>query len=270
MSKARWRWNGVFGCALVMGLSVGRVLASSPNDEAVTNETGEEQTELNLELMGDQTHELGESFVNPFGSSGSVSSSYDNTTNKTTVEFSTGSGGTPVEEGQTAEVGFDEEQPEDLGGKYWGPEEAVPSVEDELPAPTISITHEGIGPFVIIYVTVELPDGKTSGEWSESQAPSNQSFQIGIGNFASQDGPLSLSDAKYFFSDTQIPLDQLNFSSEPPTGSQFMPVPGIPDGTVVAPGTTDDSSDLPEPTAMCTLLTGAAMLYRRSRRGSRR
>lgn len=70
--------------------------------------------------------------------------------------------------------------------------------------------------------------------------------------------PLTLSNVGFMISPTQIPLDQLNFTADPPPGSPgstFTPLPSL-DGMTLAPGTTINASVVPEPAAVLGLAQG--------------
>jgi len=83
----------------------------------------------------------------------------------------------------------------------------------------------------------------------------------------------TLSDAGFFLSSTEIPLDQLNSAGLPPDDPRFQRVPNIPNGTVLGAGASMSFS-IPEPAGATLLLTGISALLgcgvlRRLRRSRR-
>jgi hypothetical protein len=103
------------------------------------------------------------------------------------------------------------------------------------PAPSLAVVPTPSG--TTFHYVIFFAQFGTLGEWFESAFNSaGPPPQIQIGNFSTS--PFTLSNAGYFLSNTQIPLDQLNFNSEPPPGqpgSPFLPLQAI-DGLTVAPG----------------------------------
>ncbi len=75
--------------------------------------------------------------------------------------------------------------------------------------------------------------------------------------------PVTLSDVGYLLSPTQIPLDQLNFSDQPPTGSPGSPFTALPqyDGSSITPGNSENIS-APDQSSTLTLfsLVGVGLL----------
>lgn len=118
----------------------------------------------------------------------------------------------------------------------------------------------GTTKYLIEFVTITA-GGPGTNNWFEVPylGPSYQA------NFVNLTGSnLTLSDAGFFISPTQIPLDQLNVTDTPPTGSAsspFSPVPGF-DGTL-APGGSFGPS-VPELSTMMLLgFAGLALIFRR-------
>ena len=68
---------------------------------------------------------------------------------------------------------------------------------------------------------------------------------------------MTVSNAGYFISNTEIPLDQLNTPVEPPTesaGSPFSPIPSL--SGPLAPGANLSSDVSPEPGTALLVVTG--------------
>ena len=160
--------------------------------------------------------------------------------------------------------------------KYWSYNNGGTNIEFPLPAPTFALSNLNGGlaqgpntKFLLLYSTVELSGGGVAGEWSELQVPVGQFVTADILNNDRQDGPMFAFKVGFFLSDTQIPLDDLNNTYEPPTGSPnspFTPLPGIPDGTPIAPGGMASATifipglSTPEPSSALLLVLGAVGL----------
>ena len=126
---------------------------------------------------------------------------------------------------------------------------------------------------MIIYSDVEFTNA-IDGEWCELQVPTNGSCVINIGNNddLAGDGPLFTFSTRFFLSDTQIPLDDLNALNEPPAGGNFRPLAGIPDGTSVSPGHFIEAFpfDLPEPSSFGLVALASVGLFASFRSTRRR
>jgi hypothetical protein len=126
--------------------------------------------------------------------------------------------------------------------------------------------------FIVVFVEA-THNGVTSGMWDELPFQENgKSLIVTLSNFTA-DG-LVLSDAGYFISPTQIPLDDLNFSGYPPpglAGSRFIPLLGL-DGLTLGSGDSVSFTATPEPGGLVSLGVGLACLasFRLARRGVRR
>ena len=105
--------------------------------------------------------------------------------------------------------------------------------------------------FILTYSTIELANGNTAGEWQELQIPSGPLVpQLVLEN----DGNANMFafNVGFQFSNTEIPLDDLNLQDYPP--SSFTPVPGLPDNSMSNPTEIAPSSydvvNLPEPSSI--------------------
>jgi hypothetical protein len=263
MSKKMIRSALVAGCALLlMTLAAPRAKAFS-NTEAVENDTGTSETEMDVELEGDQTGSI-DGYSNPFGSGGTESASYNSITNETTVEF--GNGSEPaVTPDEVVDVGIDDENPEMFEGKEW-----VQPTEQEEPAPTIDGTDQASGPDTIYELIDEQVqasgDTQSSEEITELQVMRGQTMEVELENDDTLDGPLFAFNVGFQFSNTEIPLDDLNLTDYPP--SSFTPVPGISDDTPLSSPDYSSPINVPLPEPGCLTLLGAgAMFFGGRRRG---
>lgn len=116
--------------------------------------------------------------------------------------------------------------------------------------------------YLIEYVTVIADPGHASGSWFE--LPYTGSYQQTF--IASPSTPVSLANANFFISPTEIPLDQLNLNelSDP----RFKPIPQVPDGTGILAGGTVGGSASPEPASWIMLIAGFCALGATLRRRS--
>ena len=115
--------------------------------------------------------------------------------------------------------------------------------------------------YVSIFANV-TSNGQTVGEWFELPYTSGTAPQFTVTNFTGSNE--TLSNVGFQLSPTLIPLDNLNFGTDPPPGSPgstYMPLPSF-DGTSLSPGDGNGSpggsftANLPEPTSLLLLATG--------------
>jgi hypothetical protein len=107
-------------------------------------------------------------------------------------------------------------------------------------------------------------------QWDEIPYLSGQNFQMRFSNASGSTD--TLSNVRFFTSDTQIPLDQLNTTDLPPSDPRFQPLPGIPDGSTIEPGGTLNSSEFlsaPEPTTYTAMAAGFAAMALLRRRATK-
>jgi hypothetical protein len=136
-----------------------------------------------------------------------------------------------------------------------------------IKGPATSGTHFK---YVNFYVNVTA-GGQTTGQWFEVPFNTGTSPKITLTNGSTDN--LTLSNSGYFISPTLIPLDNLNFNSDPPpgmSGSHYQSLPSL-DGQSVGPGGSINNP-LPEPSSVISLAMGAVLLaggYVARRRGGR-
>ncbi|HWB53961.1 MAG TPA: hypothetical protein VG722_07205 [Tepidisphaeraceae bacterium] len=130
---------------------------------------------------------------------------------------------------------------------------------------TGSDSNAGTDPYAEIFISYETSDGTTGGDWYEIPytgplPPLNISNPTG--------GPITIDNAGFFISESYIPLDQLNFTTEPPPGmpgSPYTPLPNL-DGRSLDGGRSFDIV-VPLPASAVSgavLLTGIFGMRRRS------
>jgi hypothetical protein len=120
--------------------------------------------------------------------------------------------------------------------------------------------------YVILFAEVVDPTTNATG-FDYSELPYNP-FSLPAVDFTNSAGDsLSLHNASYFLSPTEIPLDNLNLGGLP---SNFTPIPGIPDGTTIESGGSTPLEVLPEPSTCGLIALAGAFLtcavHNRSRR----
>lgn len=221
-------------------------------------------SDFEVVLPGDQTGIATSDFSSFYGpggpGNGPVSVTYDPTTNQTLVEFTSSNGSTiPLGPGP-GDYGGDNSVPHfglsaEVPGDNTGGELIPPLTmgwtfgsSGTLTTPTVGVGMSSTGAtgpiqYLIEYVTV-TSGAESSGDWFELPYQGSYTFK-----FIGSGGPVTLSDAGYFISPTEIPLDNLNLTDEPPTGSPgspFAPQPFL-DGPI--PG-------IPEPATWVMLLLG--------------
>lgn len=260
-------------CAVVLAALLPSIVSAQDPylySQLITAE-GSAQTQFNILLNGNLTNEI-DNTINPFGAGGSVSVTYKSVSNITFVTFSGGA----IAIGSNVVVGLSDPltNADQLYREYWSAQDNAP-----LPTPSFFNTNPTSGPnsvFVITYSTFQLAHGAQQvAEWSEQQVPAGQTFQVGIGNNDAIDGSELAFNTGFQFSNTQIPLDDLNLQDYPP--SSFAPLPGITNGISIASGTSVESDSLlapeiPEPSSflLCIVaLTAISFLtHRRYRTGT--
>lgn len=153
--------------------------------------------------------------------------------------------------------------------QYYADSSGSPLVQ--LPAigfqPSPPTSPGGAFHYLIVHLNAFVSGGPTVGEWFELpyHAPVPQ-----LTLTAGQQG-ISLSDVKFFTSDTQIPLDQLNTTDYPPSGAPFSSLPQY-DGSMINGGG-NMTITLPEPGSLALCLAGGTLMalasaYRRCRKAS--
>jgi hypothetical protein len=129
---------------------------------------------------------------------------------------------------------------------------------------SVSVVNGGAtDPFAIFFA--QVTSGRlTSGEWFELPYTAGTVPRLTLANYTSS--AETLSDAGYYLSPTQIPLDDLNFGSNSPPGSlnsPFIPLPNLGgqtlspgNGTGGAGGSITTQGLVPEPSSIISMATG--------------
>ena len=95
----------------------------------------------------------------------------------------------------------------------------------------VSVTPSlGSTGYVVFFADITV-GGNTTGFWYKSPLITTQSPPL-LNYTDETAGKITLSDAKFFLSNTQIPLDQLNLTNLPPTDSRFSSLPSSYDPTL--------------------------------------
>jgi len=118
------------------------------------------------------------------------------------------------------------------------------NVEDGV---TINVSPSGAGPvlsFFDVFVDITPQSGPSVGTWFEVPYQGQASPQLDFVN--GQSSPITLSDAGYYLSPTQIPLDQLN-------STDLQPLPGSYGASIGAGDSLLDPSPLSVPDQFSTL-----------------
>ncbi len=202
---------------------------------------------------------------------------FDSTTNLTTLEFYTsqyappGYTTIPLNTGMPCACGGDNTVPHfglsaEVPGDNTGGE-LIPPLKMEwtwgssgkLAVPTVGVGMSSTGDtgpisYLIEYVTASS-GGESGGNYFELPYQGSYTFR-----FIGSGGPVTLSDAGYFISPTEIPLDNLNLSDEPPPGSPGSPFTPQPIWDRPIPG------GVPEPATWVMLLLGVFGVGASSRR----
>jgi hypothetical protein len=197
---------------------------------------------------------------------GPVSITYDSTTNLTTVEFYTSPFAPPADstlplgpgpcacggDNTVPHFGLSAEVPgETTGGELIPPlnMEWTYGSSGTLVVPTVGVGMSSTGDTGQIYYLIEYVAATSGAESGGNyfELPYQGSY---IFRFIGSGGPVTLSDAGYFISPTEIPLSDLNLTDEPPTGSPGSPFTPQPIWDRPIPG------GIPEPATWVMLLLG--------------
>jgi len=204
---------------------------------------------------------------NPF-ENGTLTDSYDVGSNTTTVEWA-GTAGPPwangsVATGNTVHFGIQ-------GGPWLTPNSwnwtfpSAPPVSE----PAVDLAPNWSPPSSPTqYITMFLQEtdpttGLTAGNWFELPYGPGLTPSIMLTN--PNGDTLNFSNFGYMISPTEIPLDQLNFGTEPPTGQSGSMFTPLPSPGSLAPNASE-SANLPEPATGLIALGGLGLLLARRRK----
>ncbi len=237
--------------------------------------------DLEVTFAGNQTGTISSqsySGTNPFVS-GTLSSTYDAGTNVTTVTYA-GSMGTYGNSGTwanyavingvaTSHFGLINA----LSNNTWLAPTSLTwtnstnSTTSALPAPpqimpTWSTPGSGTSTQNLVLFLGSTDPGTSIGQWYEMPyLTGTPSLPVTVTNDGA--GTDTFPDCGYFISDTQIPLDSLNYNDYPPPGQPGSPFTPLPDPAQLGPGQSETIAT-PEPSALGLLvLGGLALLGRR-------
>ncbi len=237
--------------------------------------------DLEVTFAGNQTGTISsQSYAgtNPF-LSGTLNSAYNSVTNMTTVTYagSAGTYGTPASWANYAVING-------VGTSHFGLINALSnnnwlaptsltwtnstnSTTSVLPAPPQivpgwAVPTAGTGTKDLVLFLGSTDPGPTVGQWYEMPyLTGTPSSPVTVTN----DGPGTdtFTDYGYFISDSQIPLDSLNYNDYPPPGQPGSPFTALPNPGSLSPGQSETIAT-PEPSALGLLaLGGLALLARR-------
>ncbi len=234
--------------------------------------------DLEVTFAGNQTGTISSSTyagTNPF-LSGTLSTTYNSGTNVTTVEYA-GSAGTygnsstwaNYDSGtNTAHFGLINL----LSNNTWLAPTSLTwtnstnSTTSVLPAPPQivpgwAVPTAGTATHDLVLFLGSTDPGPSMGQWYEMPYPGSFPTDVTLTNDGT--GTDNFTNYGYFTSDTQIPLDSLNYGSEPPPGLPGSPFTTLPNPGSLGPGQSETIAT-PEPSALGLLaLGGLALLARR-------
>lgn len=213
--------------------------------------SGNESTTLNSAISNSAN------YVNPFPGGGAPSVSYNSMTNQTTAVFS-GSSITNANAVQVGLAGLTQGTMNDEVDAYWS--DGVSTAASQVLEMDSSTPSAGTK-WLYVYVNYDPPATPVPTYYGETFNPSLPIPPIELtnpnnaGNDATEDFSDFSPNIGFMFSNTEIPLDQLNFGNEPPPGSMGSMWNTLPDPPSLSPGSSEDIS-VPEPSSVVLLALG--------------
>jgi hypothetical protein len=195
-------------------------------------------------------------YVNPFPGGGAPSVSYSSMANQTTLIFS-GSSITNSNAVQVGLSGLQQGTMYDEDDAYWGNGSSTASSQVlQMDSSTPSAGTK----WLYVYVDYDPPATPVPTYYGETFDPALApppivlTNPVNSGNDATESFTPSAT-AGYMISNTEIPLDQLNFGNEPPPGSMGSMWNPIPDPGTLSPGASEDLV-VPEPSSLVLIALG--------------
>ena len=139
--------------------------------------------------------------------------------------------------------------------KSLGPVSGLPSIVPTWTPPT------GSGGYIIAY----LQDTDDVGQWLELPYTTGPTGSLMLTLSNNDSTPLTFNDYGYFLSPTFIPLDNLNFTGEPPPGHPNSPFTVLPTPPSLSAGGSEVVAATPEPSELGLLVLGGLALLARRR-----
>ena len=285
------RYGSFVGKSLLSGVAVVGIAAvgmvAGPRAALANAASGEEAwnsfipvptgswNDLEVTFAGNQTGIISSQTyagTNPF-LSGTLATTYDSNTNVTTVEYA-GSMGTYGNQNtwanydssnNTAHFGLIN----NLSSPTWLAPTSITwtnstnSTTLALPAPPQVVPGwvvptAGTSTQNLVLFLGSTDPGTKIGQWYEVPFSTGTPLPLTLSNYGT--GTDTFGNYGYFISPSYIPLDMLNFGSEPPPGQPGSPFTTLPNPAQLGPGQSETISGTPEPSALGLLALGGLVL----------